>query len=135
MACCSCLTPGLGGNEASVGSCLSSLGFLWGAGCDFDESVLFLLVGGLVATVLHARTPFLGLGSSGWAVPESLRSGALFGFKYGDIRLVGVSSEREGRVEVCIGGVWGTVGDDGGSSTDARVVCRQLGYEVDVPGT
>ena len=36
-------------------------------------------------------------------------------------------------MEVCIGGVWGTVCHYGWDSNDARVVCRQLGFEVDVP--
>ena len=36
-------------------------------------------------------------------------------------------------MEVCIGKVWGTVCHYGWSSSDARVVCRQLGFEVDVP--
>ena len=35
-------------------------------------------------------------------------------------------------MEVCIGKVWGTVCGDGWSSSDARVVCRQLGFEVDI---
>ena len=52
---------------------------------------------------------------------------------YGDVRLIGGSNEREGRVEVCIEGVCRTVCDDSWSSTDALVVCRQLGFEVDVP--
>ena len=47
---------------------------------------------------------------------------------HGDVRLAGGSSNREGRLEVCISGVWGTVCYDGWGRTDSGVVCRQLGY-------
>ena len=46
----------------------------------------------------------------------------------GDIRLVGGSVPSEGRVEVCYNNEWGTVCDDGWSSIDAGVACRQAGF-------
>ena len=46
----------------------------------------------------------------------------------GAIRLVNgaTRTEREGRVEVCQDGYWGTVCSDSWTEEDAYVVCRQI---------
>ena len=51
-------------------------------------------------------------------------------YRNGDIRLVGGSYSWEGRVEIYLGGEWGTISYGNTDSLDAFVVCRQLGYDT-----
>lgn len=52
--------------------------------------------------------------------------------EHGQLRLksTGVPQEEqlEGTLEICFGGNWGTVCDDGWDNVDASVACRQLGF-------
>ncbi|XP_030840612.1 deleted in malignant brain tumors 1 protein-like isoform X2 [Strongylocentrotus purpuratus] len=45
-----------------------------------------------------------------------------------EIRLVGGANPYEGRVEIGLGGNWGTICSNSWDKTDANVICRQLGY-------
>ena len=47
----------------------------------------------------------------------------------GDIRLVGGTAENEGRLEVCINQLWGTVCSQQWDYKDTRVACKQLGHQ------
>ena len=47
----------------------------------------------------------------------------------GDVRLADGGGPRQGRVEVYLGGRWGTVCDDFFNQPEATVVCRQLGMD------
>lgn len=42
--------------------------------------------------------------------------------------MVGGSNQYEGRVEICINNVWGTICDNMWDAMDASVACKQLGY-------
>ena len=56
----------------------------------------------------------------------------LGGCREDSIRLVGGETVRQGRVEVCHGGVWGSLCKEGGGqwlNTDADLVCRQLQFQ------
>ena len=50
-----------------------------------------------------------------------------------DVRLIQLPGgmENEGRVEYCSRGRWGLVCFDSWDTNDARVICRQLGYNVE----
>lgn len=46
----------------------------------------------------------------------------------GEVRLTGGKSEMEGQVEICQNSSWGGICDSNWCGSNAKVVCRQLGY-------
>lgn len=50
---------------------------------------------------------------------------------HAEVRLVNGTNIYEGRVEICLHGIWKTVCDDFWDNNEARVVCTQLGYQSD----
>ena len=52
-------------------------------------------------------------------------------FAVADIRLVGSGLPHEGRLEIEVAGIWGTVCDDSFNDADASVACSMLGFGYD----
>ena len=50
----------------------------------------------------------------------------------GDVRLMGGSDAKEGRVEICRENVWGTVCNDSWTDANSLVVCTQLGLQSEL---
>ena len=46
-----------------------------------------------------------------------------------EVRLMDGLTPDDGRVEICLNGLWGSVCDDDWDYRDAHVVCQQLGYD------
>ena len=49
--------------------------------------------------------------------------------KDGDVRLVDGRVDQEGRPEVCINGIWGSICDYSWSSIDGYIFCNELGFD------
>ena len=47
----------------------------------------------------------------------------------GAVRLADGVLEQEGRVEVCVNGVWGSICGTGWNAIDGYVLCKQLGFD------
>ena len=45
------------------------------------------------------------------------------------VRIVDGRTDDDGRIELCLDGLWGSVCIDSWDARDARVVCHQLGYD------
>ena len=48
----------------------------------------------------------------------------------GEVRLVEGETDWEGRVEMCVNGRWGTIGDSEWTLANSHVVCNSLGYDI-----
>ena len=112
------------GNETSLFQCTHSIETL--SECP-DNNIVGVICQGtkIINSTLHHLMHIIYYYYNSFLLVSSV---AVSNCNHGDIRLTGSTKRTEGRVEVCIHGVWGTVCDDGWDALDANVVCGQLGF-------
>lgn len=49
----------------------------------------------------------------------------------GSIKLSDTAVDSEGRLDLCVDGIWGSIHSDDFNRHDGRVACGQLGYSSD----
>ena len=100
-------------------------GFTNGAGQIWLDEVR---CNGLEARLIDCSAAPLGINDCTHSEDAGARcTGTTSTCSQGAVRLQGGSDATQGRVEICNNNVWGTVCDNSWDSTDARVVCVQLG--------
>ena len=99
-----------------------------------------------LATIRHCACLLLLVGLAALLIPSAAAQGtpdSCTSSQEADTRLRNGNTSNEGRVEICLndpndspdaGYVWATVCDDYWTTSDAHVVCRQLGYVRGVSG-